>query len=52
MRAAWYVRAWCRLFGHRVYLDTRADPVIPVFWVCDRCGKYGRMADVNWRLGR
>jgi hypothetical protein len=42
----WYVRLWCRLFGHVAHLEQRADPVIPMFWICNRCGKFGRTADV------
>lgn len=40
----WYIRLWCRVFGHRVHLEERSTPVIPVFWVCTRCGKFGRVA--------
>jgi hypothetical protein len=39
----WYVLLRCRLFGHRVFVERRADPVIPAFWMCSRCGKYGRI---------
>lgn len=40
---AWWRRMWCRLFGHRWCADDRADPVIPLFAVCRRCGKYERV---------
>lgn len=49
---SWHIRLWCRLFGHLVLLERRADPVIPVFWTCARCGKFGRLTDVDWKLRR
>ena len=33
-----FPRLICRLFGHRVYV-VKDEPVIPAFFVCDRCGK-------------
>lgn len=32
----------CRVFDHKWKEDTRADPVIPAFAVCRRCGKWER----------
>lgn len=50
-------RFLCRLLDHRWHTDTRADPVIPAFVLCRRCGNFYRMTDprpiVWWRrLGR
>lgn len=37
-------RRWlCRNFGHVFKLDDRGAPVIPVFAVCSRCGKFERV---------
>jgi hypothetical protein len=44
----WCLRLWCRLFGHRLIVERRARPVIPLFWTCRRCGKFGRV----WELKR
>lgn len=34
-------RVLCWLVGHRLIIETRGEPVC-VFWVCWRCGKFGR----------
>ena len=37
-------RRWlCRTFGHRWIAEKRAEPVIPVFALCRRCGKFERI---------
>lgn len=39
----WYVRAWCKLFGHQ-WIGASKEPVIPLFLVCERCRKFERIA--------
>lgn len=39
----WYVRLRCWLFGHSWVGERRADPVITLFVVCRRCGKWERL---------
>lgn len=36
-------RAWCSLVGHTWLEESRAAPVIPLFFVCGRCGKWRRL---------
>lgn len=42
MRPSWWLRLRCRLIGHSWVGETRASPVVPLFWVCRRCGKWER----------
>lgn len=39
----WHVRFRCWLLGHRWVGEHRADPVIPLFIACRRCGKWERL---------
>lgn len=41
----WHMRLRCWLLGHRWVGEHRATPVIPLFAVCGRCGKWER---VTW----
>lgn len=36
-------RLLCRELSHRIVVETRADPVVSEFWLCTRCGKWGRL---------
>lgn len=38
----WYIRLWCRLLGHD-FVGTSAPPVIDLFFLCRRCGKWERL---------
>lgn len=51
MMPPWYLRLWCWIFDHAIGEELRADPVIPAFWVCRRCGKYGRILTANTQVG-
>lgn len=42
MMPPWYIRLWCRLLGHD-FVGTSAPPVIDLFFLCRRCGKWERL---------
>jgi hypothetical protein len=43
MMPRWHARFRCWALGHRWVGEHRADPVIPLFIVCARCGKFERL---------
>ena len=38
-------RRWCRIWGHNWHHDDRGAPVINLFAVCRRCGKWTRLIE-------
>lgn len=40
----WWTRFRCAMLGHEWIGETRAAPVIPLFWICARCRKWERAA--------